>query len=297
MQFVKNTKPLLLVMALAIAIFAFYLYKFFNREKPLPDSYPASEAFILKDLKYGTDTFNYLDLYLPAGRKPSSKVVMLIHGGAWVMGDKSDFLNRFAEEYFAQKIIVANINYRLLSPKTNYTHMLQDIKNVLRFLKSNAQKYKVPSKKYSLLGTSAGGHLALLYAYTADSTSQISSVISFAGPINLNDESFKKVIEEGWGIENLYHKLLGEDFARDNKAVVNCSPIYHVKPIPTLLIHALDDDVVPYAQAQQLNEALQRKNVKHFLFTLPTGKHAPFGLNNAFKGAIQEKVVKWVRVE
>lgn len=295
MQFIKNTKPLLLVMALAIAIFGFYLYKFFTRVKPLPDAYPASEAFILKDIKYGPDTLNYLDLYLPANRTPTTKVLVLIHGGAWVMGDKSDFLNHFAEEYFEQKIIVANINYRLLSPKVNYTHILQDIKSTLNFLKTNAQKYKVPSKKYSLLGTSAGGHLALLYAYTVDSVGQISSVISFAGPTNLNDYAFKKVIEEGWGIENLYHNLLGEDFAPDSKAVKNCSPLYHVKLTPTLLIHALDDDVVPFAQAKQLNEALQHKNVKHFLFTLPNGKHAPFGLNNSFKGAIQEKVVKWVR--
>lgn len=294
MQFLKNTKPLLLVMALAIAIFGFYLYKFFTRVKPLPDAYPASEAFILKDIKYGHDTMNYLDLYLPAGRTPASKVLVLIHGGAWVMGDKADFFEDFADYFFENKIIVANINYRLLSPKINCTHQLQDIQRTLQFLKANAQTYKVPQGKYNLLGASAGGHLALLYTHKVDTIGQVSKVISLAGPTNLNSFEFKKLVDEGWGLNQVYTQLLGEEFVLNGAAVKNCSPVYHLKQKPTLLFHALDDDVVPYSQSTQLSDSLRYKQIKHFLFTLPNGKHAPFGLNNSFKGAVQEQVLKWI---
>lgn len=295
MQFIKNTKPLLLVMALAIGIFGFYLYRFFTRVKPLPDAYPASEEFILKDIKYGPDTMNYLDLYLPSGRTSKTPVIIVIHGGAWVMGDKSDFWSDMSLEYFNEKIIVANINYRFVNTSMHYLHILQDVKHVIDFLKLHSPHYKIPLNKYNLVGTSAGGHIALLYAYIADTARVISSVVSFAGLTNVNDVAVKNIMEKNWGLANLHSNLLGEEFVPDSKTARNCSPLYNIKPVPTLLIHAPDDDVVPYEQSQQLNDSLQLKKIKHILFTLPNGKHSPFGTNNAFKGVIQEMVVKWVR--
>lgn len=295
MQFIRNTKFLYIVLALALALCGFYLYAFFNRTVITETQFPSAKSFILKDLKYGRDTLNHLDLYLPAGRTSKTPVLIVIHGGAWVVGDKSGFWSEMAQEYFDDKLIVANINYRFVNSTTHYTHILEDVKHVIDFLKTNARLYEIPINKYNLLGTSAGGHIALLYAYTADSTHVINSVVSFAGPTNVNDVAVKKIMDESWGIPNLHSNLLGEEFTPNSKAALNCSPLFNIKPVPTFLIHALDDDVVPYAQSKQLDDSLQLKNIKHTLFTIPNGKHSPFGANNAFKGIIQESVVKWVK--
>lgn len=54
--------------------------------------HPTDEDAILEDVSYGTHQRNKMDVLLPAGRNTSkSKVLVLIHGGGWIAGDKSDF--------------------------------------------------------------------------------------------------------------------------------------------------------------------------------------------------------------
>ncbi len=300
MQFIQNTKWLYLVIIAALAILVIYLYGLFSRPKPIIPvkiQYSTSERFVFKNLKYGKHPLNQYDLYLPSGRNSKTPIIVLIHGGAWVMGDKNDFMDEWAEEFCDDNVIVANMNYRLLDNGVNYTGMLQDIHELLFALKQNASTYGMPNDKYNLLGSSAGGHLALLYAYSVKNAYTIHSVISLAGPTNLNDEGFKKLAENGWGMQGLYKKLLGEEFVKDKKVVISASPIYHIKNIPTLIVHATDDDVVPFEQSKQLDDSLQCKKIKHRLFNLPNGKHSPFGLNNSFQGIVHQQIVKWVKGE
>lgn len=295
MQFINNIKGLYLVAALALAIIGIYLYTFFNRVKPpeiIKPKYPAEEAFVLKDLKYGKDTLNYLDLYLPKNRNAQTPLLIIIHGGAWVQGDKNMFWSEMANDFYNEDICVANINYRL-APKVKLNDMLFDIKSAMNYLKSNSAMFSLQVSKTHLLGTSAGGHLALLYAYTLGEN-EIKSVTSFAGPVNFNDENFYQ-LTQAWGLPNLYKDLLGKDYHKDNPELIKASPIHNIKNIPVLLIHALDDDIVPFTQSKQLVDSLQRKKIKHQLFTLPNGKHSPYGLHNSFKGVVNENVINWLR--
>ena len=297
MQFIQNTKWLLVVSVVALAIIGFYLYGLFTKPKPLVPvkiKYPTSERFVFKNLKYGKHPLNQYDLYLPADRNDKTPILVLIHGGAWVMGDKSDFMDEWAEEFCDDDIIVANMNYRLLDNGVNYTGMMQDIHELLFTLKQNAGTYSMSAYNYNLLGSSAGGHLALLYAYSVKNAYNIHSVISLAGPTNLNDDEFKKLTENGWGMQGLYNKLLGEEFVKDSRAAISASPIYHIKNIPTLLVHATDDDVVPFSQSKQLDDSLQHKEIKHRLFNLHNGKHSPFGLNNSFEGIVIQMIKKMI---
>lgn len=295
MQFINTIKGLYFVAALALAIVGIYLYTFFNRVKPpeiIKPKYPSDEAFVLKDLKYGKDTLNYLDLYLPKNRNAQTPLLIIIHGGAWVQGDKNMFWSEMANDFFNENICVANINYRL-APKVKLNDMLYDIKSALNYLKINASMFSLHLTKTHLLGTSAGGHLSLLYAYTLGEK-EIKSVISFAGPVNFNDDNFYQ-LTQAWGLPNLYKDLVGKDYHENDLELIKASPIYNIKNTPVLLIHALDDDVVPFSQSKQLADSLQRKKIKHQLFTLPNGKHSPYGLNNSFKGVINETVLKLVR--
>lgn len=298
MQFIQNTRALYVVAAAALAIVGFYFYGLFTRPEsiePIKQLYPLSERFVLKNLKYGKDSLNKYDLYLPERRNGKTPILVLIHGGAWVMGDKADFMDEWAEEFCDGNIIVANMNYRLLGNGINYMGMLQDIHELLFTLKQNASVYGMSVNNYNLLGSSAGGHLALLYAYSVKNAYSIHSVISLSGPTNLNDEAFKKLTEDGWGMQGLYKKLLGEDFIKDSKAAIHVSPLYHIKNVPTLLVHATDDNVVPFEQSKQLDDSLQYKKIKHRLFNLPNGKHSPFGLHNSFQGIVHQQIVKWIK--
>jgi acetyl esterase/lipase len=251
-----------------------------------------SQAYVLKDLQYGPDMLNTLDLYLPAGRNETTPAIIFIHGGGWVHGDKSEFYTKYAEELFGNKWIVANMNYRLVSKQVNYKSIMTDVKRAIGFLSLNANKYAIFAKQFVLVGHSAGGHISLLYAHYYDSLQQVKLVVSYAGPTNINSLKLKLYADSVWDMPFLYPLLLGEKFSLNSKVVIDGSPVYHVKTIPTLLIHGTDDPIVPYAQALQMNDSLEAKKVKHLLISIPKGNH---NLHNMFSDSINRMIKRWAK--
>jgi len=141
------------------------------------------------NVAYGTDAAQKMDLYLPAGRSSTAtKVMILIHGGGWSGGDKSDFnvyidtLKRRLPDY-----AYININYRLAAGSTNlFPTQENDVKAAIEFIYSKRNEYQV-SDKFVLLGTSAGAHLSLLQAYKYPTPVKIKAVVDFFGPTDLVD--------------------------------------------------------------------------------------------------------------
>lgn len=143
------------------------------------------------NVSYGTDPLQKIDMYLPANRSTATtKVMILIHGGAWVSGDKSDFtavdidtLKKRIPDY-----AIFNINYRLAAlPFTNpFPTQEIDVKAAVDFIYGNRSTYLV-SDKFVLMGASAGGHLALLQAYKYQSPMKIKAVVDFFGPTDMVD--------------------------------------------------------------------------------------------------------------
>jgi len=141
------------------------------------------------NVAYGTDALQKMDVYLPAGRsKDSTKVMVLIHGGAWASGDKADFapfidsLKRRLPDY-----AIFNINYRLSGLGTNvFPTQENDTRAAVEFIFSKRAEYLI-SDNFSMLGASAGGHLALLQAYKYSVPVKTKLVVDFFGPADLND--------------------------------------------------------------------------------------------------------------
>jgi acetyl esterase/lipase len=264
-----------------------FLFLFSCRDKHASKN--VSEALFLQDLKYGPYLQNTLDLYLPAGRDTSTPFLILLHGGAWVHGDKSEFYSDYAERFLKKGWCVANINYRLLSDSVTGENILSDVNAAIGFVNDHAKEYGT-GENFTLVGYSAGGHLALLYAYTNNSY-RINSVISFAGPTNLNDPRFKHLVDSGWNSSYLYPLLLGESFSPDGKPAIALSPIYHVKNIPTLIIHGTDDNIVPFYQSLQLSDSLETKGVKHLLVPVEGEKHDVY---YKYREKIDSVLSKWI---
>ncbi|MGZ3884515.1 MAG: carboxylesterase family protein [Bacteroidia bacterium] len=254
--------------------------------------YSRDNAAILKDLRYGPDTLNFLDLYLPANRSEQTPVIITIHGGGWAIGDKSHFKSQYAVDFFDQGIIVANINYRLLGKDVTYKSMLEDIGMAVKFLKTNSEKYGIDQPQISLVGYSAGAHIAMLYAYNDDPENNIRSVLSHWGPTNINDPYFKKIVDSAWVSPDRLPALLGENFVLNSKAAKDCSPVYHIKNVPTLLIHGTKDETVPVEQSIALNDSLKAKGIPHFLLLLPGHKHE--GPHDEYKDTVKKVVNSWI---
>lgn len=147
-------------------------------------------AKIIPDAAYGTDAKQKMDIYLPANRSvATTKVLVLIHGGAWVQGDKADFttaqidtLKKRLPDY-----AIFNINYRLAAfPANLFPTQELDVKAAVEFIYGNRAIYLI-SDKFVLMGGSAGGHLALLQAYKYTSSVKIKAVVDFFGPTDMVD--------------------------------------------------------------------------------------------------------------
>jgi acetyl esterase/lipase len=143
------------------------------------------------NVAYGTDPLQKMDIYLPANRSiATTKVIIVIHGGAWIIGDKSDFtsanidtLKKRVPDY-----AIFNLNYRLAAlPATNtFPTQELDIKAAVEFIYGNRSSYLV-SDKFVLMGGSAGGHLSLLQAYKYLSPVKVKAVVDFCGPTDMTD--------------------------------------------------------------------------------------------------------------
>ena len=247
----------------------------------------------LMDLAYGSFPSSKMDVYLPANRNAKTPFVILIHGGAWVQGDKkSDRPTQ--DSLLAHGIASANINYRFVdNDKTHYPEMLADIDSAINYCMAHAGEWNTRKDNFITSGASAGGHLSLLYGYTTDK--KISAIIAECPATDLADTVVLNYISK-IGLLPAVHYMtnavytpgqpLGPQFAAS-------SPIYHVKNIPTLLIHGDADKTVPYAQSLDLEKKLKSKNVPHKLVTIPGADHY-LNLNDpATKKMVYKEVVDW----
>ena len=120
------------------------------------------------DLKY--KKWQMLDLYRPKAAVESDgslkklPVIVSVHGGAWVYGDKDRYqfyCMRLAQHGFA----VINFSYRL-APEKKFPSSLQDTEAVFQWLCKNAAQYGLDTSNVFAAGDSAGGHLLSLYLDT-----------------------------------------------------------------------------------------------------------------------------------
>lgn len=105
----------------------------------------------------------HLDAYYKKGRK-IQPAVLLIHGGGWKSGDKSQ-MKIYAQELAIKGYSCFTIEYRL-SPEAQYPAAIFDVKNAIKYIKANAKKFNVNPDKVAILGCSSGGQMAALIGTT-----------------------------------------------------------------------------------------------------------------------------------
>lgn len=122
-----------------------------------------NDVVAFKDVRYGEfGDWNLLDLYLPRGNAEKLPVIVSVHGGAFVYGQKETYkfyLMSLAERGFA----VVNFNYRL-APEFKFPAALEDTDAVLHWVFENALKYNLDVENIFMVGDSAGANYAALYA-------------------------------------------------------------------------------------------------------------------------------------
>ena len=241
-------------------------------------------AQVFREVYYGKDTAQRMDIYLPAGRKTdSTKAVVLIHGGGWSSGSKAEFtayIDSFQKRMPGYAIF--NINYRLYNGENLFPAQENDVKKALDFISGKADEYHFNKNKLVLLGVSAGGHLALLQAYK-HTNPQIAAVIDFFGPTDLTG-----MYQKPWHpYVTLALQMVTGTTPMSNAALYReSSPVNYVSPAsaPTLIFHGGQDQVVNVSQSKTLKSRLDKAGVTNELVVYPSQKHGWYGstLSNSF---------------
>ena len=128
-----------------------------NADQKTPD-----DIVRFDDISYGPDpVWNLLDVYRPRDVQGPLPVIIDVHGGGWVYGDK------YVYQYYCMSLAqrgfaVVNFSYRL-APDHIFPAGMQDLDAVVRFVLSNSGKYGFDLSNVFLVGDSAGAHMTLMY--------------------------------------------------------------------------------------------------------------------------------------
>lgn len=241
-------------------------------------------AKTIHNVAYGKDTAQRMDVYLPANRSfHSTKSIILIHGGGWNSGSKTDFAAYI--DSFQRRMpdyAIFNINYRLVNGSNLFPTQEQDVKTAIDFIVDNSTAYHVNKSKLVLLGASAGGHLALLQGYKYTSP-KIAAIIDFFGPTDLLS-MFKKP----WHpyVPFVLQMITGTTPSQTLTLYKESSPINYVSThsAPTLILHGSSDQIVNISQSKVLKSKLDDSGVKNELIVYQGKAHGWHGtaLSNSF---------------
>lgn len=235
----------------------------------------ASVSPSYKDLAYATTSETQkLDLYIPATGKGPFPLVMMVHGGGFMMGDKADGMGLTGvDQLLAAGYAVASINYRLSSEAT-YPAQINDAKAAVRFLRANATKYNLNSNKFGAWGASAGGNLVSLLGTTCgvkelegdlgnnDQSSCVQAVVDWFGPID-----FLKMDEQFAGTScpanhndasSPESKLVGAAIQTVPDLVKTTNPMNYITAddVPFFIENGTADCNIPPVQNKNLADAL-----------------------------------------
>src|SRR5262249_788519 len=125
----------------------------------------AGDFEIIRDVEYVQRTSGPLkcDIYQPAGAGPFP-AVLAVHGGAWGMGNKRQ-RGVYAQKVGPDGFNTVSISYRL-APEHKFPAQIEDCKSAVRWMRKNANKYKIDPTRIGAVGYSAGGHLVALLGAT-----------------------------------------------------------------------------------------------------------------------------------
>ena len=237
-------------------------------------------AKTMTNVSYGTDPLQKMDIYLPANRTTATtKVLIYIHGGGWITGDKGDLtaadidtLRKRVPDY-----AIFNLNYRLAAcPATNqFPAQELDVKAAVEFIYANRASY-LTGDKFVLMGGSAGGHLALLHAYKYAAPVKIKAVIDFFGPTDMVDMYNNPGAYSQAGIA----LLLNGTPVTNNALYLSSSPLTYATTAaacPTIILQGdLDLLVNATRQSRALQTKLTAAGVVNQYVAYPALGHGPW---------------------
>jgi acetyl esterase/lipase len=217
-------------------------------------------------LAYGSDSFQFVDIRIPAGEDPHP-IVFFIHGGWWRAKYDLTYAGHLCHALKQTGIATWNVEYRRVGNSGGgWPYTFEDVCIAYRMLK-NARKYglsQLDLNRLCVAGHSAGGHMALCLAAREPT---ITSVLSLAGVVDLH---------RAWELHlsnDAVHEFLGGSPADLPDRYREASPVHQQISARQVLIHGTLDDSVPYGISRIYSEKKRQDGEDVELITMPDTGH------------------------
>ena len=227
-----------------------------------------------------------LDAYIPkvSGKHPA---ILVIHGGAWRFGNRKQ-LSSYARSLAERGFSCFAIDYRL-APKHKFPAQIEDCRSAVKWIRKNANKYKVDASKIGVIGYSAGGHLATLLGTTGEGPSEqnensdmrIQAVVAGGAPTDFRWMPDKGKWAKYW---------MGGDLDSVPKKfrLASSAAFVDAKDPPVFFFHGTKDTLVPMLWSGVCHVALKEAGVKTVMHRVRGAGHIQAAkdkdaLNKAFE--------------
>jgi triacylglycerol lipase len=218
---------------------------------PLQEKEPYIGVKVLRDVSYGPDARNLLDVFSPASAGAPRPVLIYVHGGGFVAGNKrapgSPFYDNIHLWAVRHGMVGVNMTYRL-APAVTWPSGPQDMGLAVEWVMANISAYGGDPKRVYLMGNSAGAtHVANYLAHVAQQKlkdQRIAAAVLLSGIYDLTAYDSPQQLKA----------YFGDDVAR----FAERSSLHGLlkSTVPLLVSHAELDPVIFEKQALQLRDAL-----------------------------------------
>lgn len=241
-----------------------------------------------------------LDIYKNKEINTPSPVIIYVFGNGWMYGDKvipsaiEPIIDLLKNEGYA----VISTSYELMDNEIILKDQISDVKDTIRWIYKNKDKYNFDTNNIGMIGPSAGAHLCMMAAFSDDDefigdyslrsySSKVKYIVDLFGPSKLSE------INLSIAPKNITDNLTNDSIESLSKEF---SPIeYITSKLPdTLIIHSLKDDIIPYESSLKLYEASIKYNNNFELYTLQNCTHTLKNLSETEALNLYMKIVDFI---
>lgn len=247
-----------------------------REQRPAVPARDGTGIEIVDAIAYGADPAQRIDVCMPRGEATVERAaVLLVHGGSWARGSRTDPMWRDTCIWLAQAgYVVANVDYRL-APEHPFPAGIEDVTAALAWLRApeTLATYAIDPDRIGAFGGSAGGNLASLLATAGtgdwDAGARVAAVVTMSAPLDLRGADVRDDF-----VERQLTYLGCADFSDcDASALASPATFADETDPPFLVVHG-DDEMIPLEQARGFVAALEDAGTPVQLAVVPSQRHS-----------------------